>query len=78
MPDTVFSLDLGFLYLGDEPIATARESLDETRGGGRVTQSFADFVKSCSEATFEVHKGAVGPEPGLELLTRDHLTRTFQ
>jgi hypothetical protein len=56
----------------------ARQGFDEAWMFGVVTERFAQSVHCSVDAVFEVNDDTVWPEPLLEFLTGDHLTRMLK
>ena len=63
--------------LTDEPIPPPRQSLDKARALSRVAQHFANLVDGGVQVVIDVDK-RVRPEPLLQFLPRDYVSRTLQ
>ncbi len=64
--------------LPDEPVSTPRQRLHETRVIRVVAEGGPQPFDRGVEAVLEVDERAVGPEPALQLVAGDHVTRALE
>src|SRR5579863_1737413 len=62
----------------DEAVAAPRQSLDELRLFGGITERFSNLVYSCRQPVIEIDESDSGPELAADVFAADNATRTSQ
>jgi len=69
---------IGNAYGTHEPVALARDGLNEIRVFGRILQNFAQTVDRLIQAQLKIDESAGWPETPDQLFTGNHVPRLFQ